>query len=307
MVDNIPRTGRNNSGAPVTGGRGGMGVPLIAILLGGGAILVWLGITTIDAGNVGVKLRFGEAVEVMHPGIQFLFPFAETSVIYSTRTVKRTYDKVNSYSKDIQASNSFVSVNYRVDPAKAIQVYTRYGEDFASTVIDPILPKRMKEIFGKYNASEIVTARDKLGIEVETNVRAAMPDGIILDGVQIENIDFSDAYEQAIESAMQAQAEVMKTQQELARQRVEAEKVIVNANAAAEARRAGARAEADAIRLKGEAEAAAIAAKAASLRDSPNLVQLTATEKWNGVLPTTMVPGSAVPFVQVGSGNFQQR
>mgnify|MGYP000016361049 CR=1 FL=1 len=29
------------------------------------------------------------------------------------------------------------------------------------------------------------------------------------------------------------------------------------------------------------------------------LVGLTAAEKWNGQLPTTMVPGSAVPFIGV--------
>jgi regulator of protease activity HflC (stomatin/prohibitin superfamily) len=115
----------------------------------------------------------------------------------------------------------------------------------------------------------------------------------------LENIDFSDAYEQAIEAAMQAQAEVKKTEQELLRQKVEAEKVVVNADAAAKARVAQATAEAEAIRVKGDAEAGAIKAKAEALANNPNLVALTATEKWNGTLPTTMVPGSSVPFVNV--------
>jgi regulator of protease activity HflC (stomatin/prohibitin superfamily) len=130
-----------------------------------------------------------------------------------------------------------------------------------------------------------------------------MPPGIIIDGVQIENIDFSDAYEQAIEAAMQAQAEVKKVEQELLRQKVEAEKVVVNAEAAAKARVAQATAEAEAIRVKGEAEAGAIKAKAEALANNPNLVQLTATEKWNGTLPTTMVPGTAVPFISMPQGN----
>jgi regulator of protease activity HflC (stomatin/prohibitin superfamily) len=64
---------------------------------------------------------------------------------------------------------------------------------------------------------------------------------------------------------------------------------------------AQATAEAEAIRVKGDAEAGAIKAKSEALRESPNLVQLTATEKWNGVLPTTMVPGSSVPFVNVSA------
>ena len=51
--------------------------------------------------------------------------------------------------------------------------------------------------------------------------------------------------------------------------------------------------------LKGNAEATAIAARAKALADNPAIIQLTQAEKWNGALPTTMVPGSAVPFLNV--------
>ena len=36
-----------------------------------------------------------------------------------------------------------------------------------------------------------------------------------------------------------------------------------------------------------------------ALGNNPNLVTLVQAERWNGVLPTTMVPGSSVPFVSV--------
>jgi hypothetical protein len=69
---------------------------------------------------------------------------------------------------------------------------------------------------------------------------------------------------------------------------------------AADATRAQAQADADAARLRGEAGADAIRAKGAALRDNPTLIALTSAERWNGILPTTMVPGGAVPFVNVG-------
>ena len=53
------------------------------------------------------------------------------------------------------------------------------------------------------------------------------------------------------------------------------------------------------IRVAGEAEAAAIEARAKALGTNPNLVTLVQAERWNGVLPTTIVPGSAVPFVSL--------
>ena len=71
------------------------------------------------------------------------------------------------------------------------------------------------------------------------------------------------------------------------------------AKAQAEIKVVQANAEAAAITARGNAEASAIKARGEALRQSPELVALTAAEKWNGVLPTTMVPGGAVPFVAV--------
>lgn len=297
-----PRQGNPNR-PTLPGGLGRIvSLPLIVLAVIG-FMIVWSGFTTIDQGNIGVRLRFGQAVDTLQPGFHVIIPFMDRVVIFSTRTKKESYEKVNAYSRDIQAADNLVSVNYRVDGAKAIQVYSSYGENFIDTIISPVIFKRFKEIFGKYDAREIVNSRDKLGIEVENNIRQNMPPGIIIEGVQIENIDFSDAYETAIEAAAQAEAAVRKAKQELEQKKVDAERVVVQATADATARVTAAKAEADAIRLRGEAEAAALAAKAAALRDNPNYVSLTAAEKWDGKLPTTFVPGSAVPFVTVPRGS----
>lgn len=47
------------------------------------------------------------------------------------------------------------------------------------------------------------------------------------------------------------------------------------------------------------AEAAAIKARGAALRDNPALIDLTAVERWNGTLPTTIPPNGTVPFLNL--------
>jgi hypothetical protein len=47
------------------------------------------------------------------------------------------------------------------------------------------------------------------------------------------------------------------------------------------------------------AEAQAIEARARALAANTNLVQLNAVERWDGKLPGTMLPGSALPFLGV--------
>jgi hypothetical protein len=51
--------------------------------------------------------------------------------------------------------------------------------------------------------------------------------------------------------------------------------------------------------LQGDAEAHSINARGRALAQNPALVELIQAEKWNGVLPTTMVPGQTVPFINV--------
>jgi hypothetical protein len=52
---------------------------------------------------------------------------------------------------------------------------------------------------------------------------------------------------------------------------------------------------------EGEATAEAIKARAAALANNPLLVELTKAEKWDGQLPTSMIPGSTVPFLELSA------
>jgi regulator of protease activity HflC (stomatin/prohibitin superfamily) len=298
-----PRVGGNqNRGPSMPGGIGGL-LSIPVIIIAGAAIVVWMSYTPIDEGEVGVKLRWGQAVDTLHPGFNIVIPFMESVVRLPTRTQKYTFEEaLNSYSKDIQAADNKVSVTYSIDGTKAIEVYSRYGQDFLHTIITPIVNKRFKEVFGKYEAEKIVNQRQVLGEQIEESVRKNMPEGIRIEGVQIENITFSKTYEEAREEAASAEAAVNKARQQLEQKKVDAERVVVQATADATARVTAAKAEADAIRLRGEAEASALQAKAAALRDNPGYVALTAAEKWDGKLPTTFVPGSTVPFVTIPRG-----
>lgn len=136
-------------------------------------------------------------------------------------------------------------------------------------------------------------------MEVATAVQNSVKGPVIIDSVQIENIDFSDVYEASIEQRMLAEVEVQKLRQNAEREKVQAEITVTQAKANADAVRAQSNAEAEAIRIKGDAEAASIKARGDALRENPGLVALTQAEKWNGQLPTTMLPGGSVPMLQL--------
>ncbi len=113
---------------------------------------------------------------------------------------------------------------------------------------------------------------------------------------EVWNIDFSPAYENAISARMNAEVAVATRNQDLEKERVEAKIAVTKAQAEADSALARATAEAQATKLRGDAEAAAIRAKADALAQNQNLVELIRSERWDGKLPTQMIPNATIPF-----------
>jgi regulator of protease activity HflC (stomatin/prohibitin superfamily) len=260
-------------------------VGIIALTVLGGSFY------TIDAGERGVILRNGKVVGTAEPGLSFKLPIVDSVREITVQTQARVYEKVMVYSRDQQSAELYISVNYRLPADQVATIYTEYGgkDGVLTRMLDRQVPEEVKNVFGRFNAVTAIQERERLSKEVQEAIQKATTNPVlIVESVQIENIDFSKAYEDSIEQRMLAEVEVQKVQQNAQREKVQAEILVIQAKA-----------EADAKKLQGDAEAHAINARGRALRDNPNLVELVQAEKWNGVLPTTMVPGSAVPFISV--------
>jgi regulator of protease activity HflC (stomatin/prohibitin superfamily) len=277
-------------GSAVVGG-------LVALTILGGS---WY---TVDQGERGVVLRNGAIIGTAEPGLGFKFPIVDRVVRVSVQDRNRMYENVGAYSRDQQPAVLALSVSYRMPEGEVTTIYERFGgeDGLVTRVIDRQLNEAVRTVFGRYNAVEAVQQRERMAMDIREAVQRAVQGPVTIVGVQLENIDFSDAYEASIEQRMLAEVEVQRVQQNAERERVQAEIRVIQAQAEAEARVAQATAEAEAITLTGEAEASAIRARGAALRDNPALIELVQAERWNGTLPTTMVPGQTVPFLNVGS------
>lgn len=265
---------------------------------------------TVDQGERGVILRNGAVAGTAEPGLHFKTPLIEGVEKITIQSQVRTYDGGGKgdgglavYSRDQQTAIVRLSVNYHADPSRVAELYARYGsiENAVARLLDPKVYEQSKNVFGQFAAVTAIQERGRLNNDIENAVRAGIGKDapIVIETVQIENIDFSDAYEQSIEARMLAEVEVQKLKQNAEREKVQAQITVTQAGAKADAVRAQAQADADAVRLRGDAEASAIEAKGKALRDNPALVDLSAVERWNGALPVTMLPGASLPFVNV--------
>ncbi len=257
---------------------------------------------TVDATERGVVLRMGALSHVAKPGLGFKLPMIDTVEKVSMQT-NTFHLKMNSYSSDQQSADVDVSVTLHVSPDHVDSLYERFQslESLVKRLIEPIVKQQAKIIFGRYTAVRAIQERALLNSDVLNAITAALKGetSVVLESVQLEDIKFSSAYEESVEQRMLAEVEVLKLRQNAEREKVQAQIKITQAQADAQAVREAAEAEADSIRVKGEAEADAIKARGAALRDNPNLIGLVQAERWNGELPSTMVPGAAVPMINI--------
>jgi regulator of protease activity HflC (stomatin/prohibitin superfamily) len=271
---------------------------IIGVVILAGLAVFLDGFYTVDAGQEAVVLRFGAVSTVTGPGFHLKVPFAESVTKIETRitTIEWPHDApMESYSRDQQPAKLSVKVSFRAlaDIKSITELYSRYRDlaGFKESVLVPRIYEGVKTVFGQFDAVTAIQERARLNSEIEAAIRKLVTGPIAIEGVQIQDIAFSESYEQSIESRMQAQVEVEKVMQNKAREQLQADIRVIQANAQAQS-----------VKLQGEAEASAIDARGKALRDNPQLVSLVAAEKWNGVLPTTMVPGATTPFISIPTG-----
>ncbi len=277
----------------------------LAIAIGVLAVVVlpFLSYYTVNEGERGILLRYGKIVKVAEPGLGFKIPFMESVEKISTRNQAVVYQGLQAYSRDQQPAQMTVSVSFHIKPSEAGAVYTTYNtiEALKDRLIVRQLPTQLENVFGQYTAISAVQ-------DLQNAMRKAVVGPVVIDGVQIENIDFSDAYEKSIEDRMKAEVAIATRKQNLETEKIQAQIAVTQAQAEADSKLAAAKAEAETIRVRGAAEAETIRLKSAAeaeairlrgeaLRDNPGLVALTTAERWDGKLPDTMIPGSTVPFI----------
>ena len=279
-------------------GAGIVGLVGLGILLGS-----WY---RVDEGERAVILTNGSFSEISGPGLHFKVPFFQTARFITVRNESFRYEKVAAYSYDQQTAEMVLSVNFQISPADVENIYRQYGsaDNAASRVLHPRVYEQVKNVFGQYTAQRAIQERGQLNVDITRNLQEALAGtGLTILSVQVENIDYTDAYEQAVEAAAKAKADIERSKSELLRVEQEAQQKVKQAQAEAEAKKLQADADAYATAAAGKATAEAIRERGAALRDNPDLVDLVAAERWDGKLPTSMIPGAAMPFVNLGKTN----
>jgi len=233
----------------------------------------------IQAGHRGVVLQLGSVSRIANEGLSFRTPLIESVKDIDIRTQKHE-TKAEAASKDLQTVNAVVVLNYSLDPTKVGDIYKTVGEDFEKRIMDPVLQESIKATTAQFTAEELITKRTEVKDKMEFLVAERLhPRGIIVEGLNIINFDFSASFNAAIEAKVTAEQNALAAKNRLEQVKYEAEQRIAQA--------------------KGEAEAIRIQSEAIQANGGENYVQLQAIKQWRGEVPQYMM-GSTIPFINLG-------
>ena len=189
-----------------------------------------------------------------------------------------------------------------------MNLFKEVGTDYFNKLVSPRMLEITKGVFSKYTAENLVAYRQTLSQEIRDRLSEELtPYGINVISINIENIDFTDAFTDAVEAKQVAaqkklQAEIEQAQKTMETQQA-AERQRINAEAEAAVAKINADAEAYATRIRSEAEAAANKLIAESL--TKELISFNEVKTWNGQLPL-YVSGegsTTLPILNLDSGD----
>ena len=272
-------------------------------------ILILSCFTSVPAGYTGVPVTFGKVAEyTFDSGIHFKSPF--TSVIKMDNRIQKHTVTMSAFSKDIQETTVTYTINYQISKDDAMTIYRTIGKEYFDTVISPNISEAVKTATAHYTAEGLINNRDKLALEIEEILGGLLERyNIVIAGTSIEDLDFTDAFTNAVEAKQVAQQNKLRAETEQAQATMEeqakAERAIISANADAEMAVIAAQADLEVVKIQadaalyaGEREANMNQRIAEAL--SPELIKYYWIKQWNGEPPNMMLGESTGIMLDLG-------
>ena len=238
---------------------------LFAVLLA--LLLLSTMLVMVPAGSRGVLLRFGAIQEqALDEGLHPLLPLIDVVQPMSVRLHSQIL-RSEAACRDLQDVGFELAVNWHLPSDQVVEVFRQIGDEAAiwQNVITPALEDGLKQVVAGFSAEQLISERldVKQALVALISNRLALHQ-LVLDGIDLLQLDFSERFRQAVEAKQVAEQDARR-----------AAFVVAKARRLAEAR-------------IHEAEGEARAQQLLQQGLTPEVLQHQAIEKWNGHLPLVM-------------------
>ncbi len=275
---------------------------------------------TVPTGHTGIVTVFGHVEnETYEAGVHFSAPW-KSVVNMDNRNQKASIDLM-CFSSDIQEVSVTYTLNYQISKSNAQMIYKDIGISYYETVIQPRVQEAVKSELAKYTAEELLSNRSQLSEDIRGVLTEKLNTyNIVVVDASMENLDFSDAFTDAVEAKQVAEQKSKQAKIEQEQKTMEAEasakRAQIEAEAAAKVAVIAATADLDVVKIQADAaeyagqKDAAIIGQVRDIlskdptsltdEDMEHLLLYYYIQKWNGELPETYF--SSEDFYQLLAG-----
>ena len=277
--------------------------------------------------DVAFVTRFGRVLDAqagpVGPGLHFKMPLIDDPDLIRTTTDTFELPEKKAFTRDTQEITLRVGVTYRVPTTAAYHLLYEIGKagnvDVHSNII-LLSNEVVREVLSKRTVTEIAgEQRENVVGEIKVKLADVLAKLLLIEvsAVQLNSLDFSPQFKEAMNQATLARSKAVTAQQDADRAKIEAGTRLTQAKAEADAQVARAegqaraqltqaraeaegnvikaKAEGDATRLRGEGEAQATRARLDAAGGMDSFIrQMDAQAKlrWNGQVPQFMLGGT---------------
>jgi len=266
-------------------------------------ILMRTMVVYVGPGHVGIvinRMRGGIDPVALGPGLHLRNPlttgvmeyptFMQTLVLTRSSTEGSVYnDEINVNSVEGQPLSLDVSMSFKLDPVKVPTLYTTFRTDVVSiehTYVKQSIRQALQEVVGNEPIADVIGPKKA---EATARVAALLEKrlqqyGILVEQFTINELRAPAAVIEAINQKNVMQQQALTSENELQKNKFQAQGDSIKAMGRAKA-------------IIAEAEAQARANRQLAESITPTLVQYELAKKWNGQMP--QVSGSAIPMLQM--------
>jgi len=252
-------------------------------------------ISYVPTGHTGIVTTFGKVHdETRDAGLAVHAPWE--NIIKMDNREQRVPFSLQAFSRDIQQVDIQGSINININKPTAMILYREVGTDYVNIFVTPRIQEDVKIVIARYTAENLIENRQAASDAIYELIKTELTDkGINVISLALENVDFTDAFEAAVEAKQVATQEKQRAQTEQERMTMEEEaagkRAVIIANAEAEKAKIAAQAELEVVKIQAEAalyagEKEAEMNKRISESLTDGLINYYWIKQWNGKLPT---------------------
>ncbi|MBB6018472.1 prohibitin family protein [Deinococcus radiopugnans] len=255
-------------------------------------LIVAQSVTVIPAGYVGVVFSSFTGVKPnpLQEGLHFVMPFVDHVTTYDARLQEVTLSQtaaqgdegsISARSKEGLDITAEVTVQFRIDRAKAAILHKELGRNYINTALRPQVRAKVRDAIGQFGAADLISnQRAQLEGTITTELNKSFSrNNLILDAILLRELKIPESVAKAIEEKQTAEQQVAVERNRLQQAEISAQRDVVKAEGEAKAAIATARGQAEALSLRGK-----------SLKENPQLIQLTVAERLAPGIQTIMLP-----------------